>query len=82
MVKRIDWTQIINDILKSDSNIDFQYIARKVGVHRSSITRLRNNGIEPRYCHGDAIIQLWRKTIQNPAATPPHLNSKGNHYHG
>ena len=79
MVKRIDWTQIINEILKSDINIDFQFIARKIGVHRSSITRLRNNGIEPKYCHGEAIIQLWRNSTQKPAANPPYLKHKGNY---
>lgn len=70
MVKRIDWTLVINDILKSDSNIDFQTIARVTGVHRSTISRLRTNNIEPKYSNGEALLVLWRKSIKDNSAPP------------
>jgi len=73
MVKRIDWTLVINDILKSDSNIDFQSIARVTGVHRTTISRLRTDNIEPKYTCGAALIELWRKAIHDQSASPPHL---------
>ena len=73
MIRRIDWTQLINDILNSDRAVSINVIARKVGVHKSSIVRLRTCESEPRYYTGEALIALWRKKTNQPATNPPTL---------
>ncbi|QHJ78689.1 MAG: hypothetical protein [Caudoviricetes sp.] len=73
MIRRIDWTQLINDILNSDRDISISAIARKVGVDKSSIVRLRICESEPKYYTGDALIKLWRRKTNQPKANPPTL---------
>jgi len=73
MIRRIDWTQLINDILNSDRDISISAIARKVGVDKSSIVRLRICESEPKYYTGDALIKLWRRKTDQPKANPPTL---------
>lgn len=73
MIRRIDWTQLINDILNSDRDISIRFIARKVGVNKSSIVRLRTCESEPKYYTGEALIKLWRRKTNQPKANPPTL---------
>ena len=58
---QINWTKIINDILASDKKITPDFIAKKVGVHRSTVSRWRSFGIEPTYSRGELLIKLWRE---------------------
>lgn len=73
MIRRIDWTQLINDILNSDRAISISAIARKVGVNKSSIVRLRTYESEPKYCTGEALIKLWRRKTNQHKTNPPTL---------
>ncbi len=73
MIRRIDWTQLINDILNCDRDISISAIARNVGVDKSSIVRLRTCESEPKYYTGDALINLWRRKTNQPKANPPTL---------
>lgn len=73
MIRRIDWTQLINDILNSDHAISISAIARKVGIDKSSIVRLRTCESEPKYCTGESLIKLWRRKTNQPKANPPTL---------
>lgn len=77
---RIDWSRIINDILRSDSSMTFEQIARRIGVSKSSAVRMRSFDIEPKYSTGIALINLWRKSINHPNASLPTLcNRRKNH---
>lgn len=76
MVNQINWTKLINDILASDRKITPDFIAKKVGVHRSTVSRWRSFGIEPTHSRGELLINLWReKTLLN---TPPKMRSNKN----
>lgn len=77
---RIDWSRIINDILRSDSSVTFERIAQRIGISKTSVVRMRSFDIEPKYSTGIALIELWRKSINHPNATPPTLfNRRKNH---
>ena len=76
MNKKINWTQLINDILKSDSNITFAFIAKKIGVNKSSVVRMRIYESEPKYSIGVALIALWREATKQQESHPPTLENR------
>lgn len=72
MNKRIDWTQIINDILNSDKHVTCTCLAKKLGVDRTSVTRWRSYSIEPKYSKGKQLIEIWLNTA-NKQEDIPHV---------
>lgn len=76
MNRRIDWTQLINDIQNSDRDMSIRDIAHCVGVHKSSIVRLRISTGEPKYHIGEALIALWINKTNLPKTNLPTLTNR------
>lgn len=76
MTNRIDWTQLINEIMKSDKSLSLAQIAKKIGLAKSSVVRMRLLEIEPKYSIGDALIALWRRSTNQTNANPPLLKNR------
>ncbi len=79
MANKIDWTRLINEILKSDKSLSLALIAKSIGLAKSSVVRMRLLEIEPKYHIGDALITLWRRSTNQPDTNPPQLKDRCKH---
>lgn len=61
MNRKINWQQIINDILHSDKSINCSRIAEMLNVSNSAISRLRCSYVEPKYTVGAQLIEMHKR---------------------
>ena len=67
----IDWPRVLIEL--GGRGLTLEGIAETIGAPRTTVIGWKNGNHEPRYTDGNALMNLWRKTM----ATPPELRLEG-----
>ena len=71
VIRKTDWSLIINDLVKSGLKIN--EIAEKIKVNRINVQNWRNNSNEPLFNNGLSLLMLWENTTGKSIEDRPTL---------
>ena len=66
---RVDWFRVIVEIERA--GVSVAAISARIGAPFETVRGWRNQGAEPRYRTGAALVELWREVTDQPGAAPP-----------
>lgn len=69
MTPRIDWWRVIVDL--GYQGYSHQRIADELLVGKSWLASVKNQGHEPRFADGEALLALWSRAMKQPTTEAP-----------